>query len=144
VDVGGAVPTGVFGGTPSVNAAVANPQPDSCPKRRDWDYSPVSGSDALMVPGDPVAAVSCSVPRQRRVIRGSQLAQIVDLLNSRPLLDPNACPHPNIGGLVLITTQMYFNYTSGDIQIVNFNPNCETVSNGELTAKFGQSVGLNQ
>ena len=46
--------------------------------------------------------------------------------------------------MVLTPTQMYFDYPSGDIQLVNFDPNCRTVSNGELTARFGQSAGLNQ
>jgi hypothetical protein len=49
----------------------------------------------------------------------------------------------NIGGMVLMPTQLYFNYPNGDIEVLNFDPNCRTVSNGELTARFGQATSLN-
>ncbi len=113
----------------------SSPQPTNCP--RHWDYSPVDGSDAAMVPGVPSVAVSCNVTT-RRVVTGPHLARLVQLLNSRPLLTPNKCIH-NLGGLVLISTQLYFNYPSGDVQVVNVDPNCRNVSNGKLTAEFARS-----
>ena len=114
---------------------VVGPMPLTCPQH--WDFSPVAGSDQTMVPGLPTAAVTCS--GRRYVHTGSQLTQLVDLLNSRRHIDPNDCIH-NLGGMVLDMTQMYFNYPNGGIQVLNFDPNCRTVSNGELTARFGQAT----
>jgi hypothetical protein len=110
------------------------PQPVNCP--RHWDYSPVDGSDSAMVPGVPSVAVSCNVTK-RRVITGPHLARLVQLLNSRPLLPLNKCIH-NLGGLVFVSTQLYFSYATGDLQLVNVDRNCRTVSNGKLTAEFAR------
>jgi|tagenome__1003787_1003787.scaffolds.fasta_scaffold20962883_7 hypothetical protein len=115
---------------PSLRSA---PQPANCP--RHWDFSPVAGSGQTLVPGTPTAAVTCS--GRRYVHAGTQLTQLVHMLNSRRHIDPTDCIH-NLGGVVLDMTQMYFNYPNGDIQVVNFDPNCRTVSNGKLTARFGQ------
>ena len=66
---------------PSLESA---PQPAKCP--RQWTFDPVDGSDTSMVPGDPVAAVTCS-GHHRYVHTGSQMTQIVHLLNSRRHID---------------------------------------------------------
>jgi hypothetical protein len=105
----------------------------NCPKH--WDFSPVEGSDNAMVPGVPSAAVLCNPRSNRRVITGDQLATLVQVLNSRRVLDPKDCIG-NLGGLVLFPTQLHFDYPSGDIQVVNVDPNCRTATNGKLTAEF--------
>jgi hypothetical protein len=127
---------------PTSTAAPSTPtptqaQPLTCPQH--WDFSPVEGSDQILVPGNPTAAVGCIGHHQRFVHTGSQLTQLVDLLNSRRHIDPNDCIH-NLGGMVLDMTQMYFNYPNGEIQVLNLDPNCQTVSNGELTARIGQAT----
>jgi hypothetical protein len=118
---------------PPVTSAPVQAQPLDCPKR--WKFSPVEGSDNAMVPGVPSAAVSCNPRFKRRVITGDQLATLVQVLNSRRVLDPKECVG-NLGGLVLSPTQLYFNYPSGDIQVVNVDPNCRTATNGRVTAEF--------
>jgi hypothetical protein len=113
---------------------VVNPQPETCP--RHWKYAPVPGSDTMMVPGDPLVVVSCSVIH-RSVMHGSQLTKLVTLLNVLPPVPSKKCA---IGGAVMISTQLYFNYASGEVQVLNLGPPCRNVSNGELRAGFTQAV----
>jgi hypothetical protein len=122
---------------PSPTPVVANPQPAKCPRK--WEFSPVPGSDTTLVPGSPVAAVSCSLIVDRHVIGGHQLNTLVRMLNSRRHVVPRgyACPAQHDGAFV-VSSQLYSNYDSGDIQTLDFNPRCRTVSNGKITASFGQ------
>ena len=113
---------------------MANPQPETCP--RHWKYAPVPGSDTMMVPGEPLVLVTCSVMK-RSVIDGSQLTKLVTLLNGLPPVPSKKC---SIGGAMMISTQLYFNYASGQVQVLNFDPSCHNVSNGTLTAKFTQQT----
>ena len=119
-------------GTPS-SPVLANPQPKSCPSR--WKYTSLPGSDTMMVPGDPVIAVRCSVIN-RSLIRGSQLSQLLVLLNGLHKKPRGTC----LLGAGFISSQLYFNYASGDVQVVNFDPACRSVSNGTLAARFAQAT----
>lgn|SRR5436305_10433191 len=121
---------------PSIPASI-QAQPLDCP--RHWHFSPVEGSNQTLVPGNPTAAVGCIGHHQRFVHTGSQLMKLVHFLNSRRHIDSNDCIG-NIGGMVLDMSQLYFNYPSGDIQVLNFDPNCRTVSNGVLTARDGSAT----
>jgi hypothetical protein len=112
-------------------------QPLDCPKH--WHFSPVDGSNQTLVPGNPTAAVGCIGHHQRFVHTGFQLTQLVHFLNSRRHIDSNECIH-NLGGMVFAITQVYFSYPSGDSQVLNFDLNCRTVSNGVLTARDGQTT----
>ena len=124
----------VTGGTPSPPSVMVHPQPETCP--RHWKYAPVPGSDATMVPGEPLVLVTCSVIH-RSVTHGSQLTKLVTLLNALPPVPSKKCA---IGGAVMISTQLYFNYASGEVQVLNLDPSCRNVSNGEKKAGFTQAV----
>jgi|SRR3954454_4027010 hypothetical protein len=116
---------------------MANPQPDICPKR--WNLSPVRGSDSTLVPDAPVVVVSCTGPN-RKVVQGSQLTTLIEALNGVRILDPPPPPCTPVGGLVVIHTQLYFNYPSGDRQLILLSRDCRTVTNGKITAKLTQSL----
>jgi hypothetical protein len=44
------------------------------------------------------------------------------------------------GGGFILGYQLYFNYASGDVQVLNFDPACRSVSNGRLTHRFAQAT----
>jgi hypothetical protein len=100
-----------------------------------WKYTSIPGSDSAIAPGVPTLGVACSRDIQGRrinaVIQGSRLTNVVDVLNGLPSVPLKTCLH-NYGGERSI--QLYLSYSTGDIQVVNVEPSCTTVSNGERTA----------
>ena len=42
----------------------------------------------------------------------------------------------SVGAIEPASRQLYFNYASGPVQLLNFNPSCHNVSNGGLKAIF--------
>ena len=91
-----------------------------------------------MVPGEPAIALSCS-GTDRFVIQGSQLAELVDVLDRLPSLASTPCINA-ISGSVPGNRQFYFTYPTGEVQVVNLSRSCGTVSNGARTAKLTQAL----
>jgi hypothetical protein len=80
--------------------------------------------------GRPDPAESC-LREIGRGDQGSRLTNVVEVLNGLPSVPLKTCLH-NYGGERSI--QLYLSYSTGDIQVVNVEPSCTTVSNGERTA----------